>query len=1029
MATTVQKQGYWWNPFRSDALPAPVGKVQTTWLGATLQLAATAASGITATLQAGANGVVSLVKAAQDPIIGWAVQNHPEMFLHLHIVVEEIQNNIANGKTGSQANRNELAERLEDFVKEFSPAEKPFFEQFCADLKNTSIIFDKSKENEMLRLIDILTPHVEKHAAYILTKIGERQRLERLLNVENAPPSATLSKEETITGIQAQIDMLKSNSIKMVLGSIILNTTLGISTLDLNAMGIDCVKLGIDPPNERTNLVNFLLEVSQKMKIEGMSSKNVFQMLLERAIDNSDRNIFVRYHAKLRCKFLPSLISSYLNSLFNKLKGTLVHFANLSPEQQLQHITDLLINPVNDHLSNTEKALADIDKDRNALNGQNLKIAGSVPKLLAALLANKNPDAQTTEQLLDTFVEAFLDQFIDPIHQHWTRSARMKCLEKATRSSLFGKGVFKGLAGLAWLAGKVVAPFQWTLNESIRFILKKSIVSMCPGLFGTVKDSLGVGSSYSWHSWHSLKKNLVTMLQQVRLNRLKPRKEDPAYRPSNTNPAAAEKINTLIDHFLKVLASPEATGTHQESQPLPNPVAAFEIFMKGFDFREARSAQDDLTNFLGKDGRGLVASLQGQVNNPTHSKIANPITMVKNTVTELAVDICSEEGFINGIILSSLKSTNTASFVANPVIVTEEDKKKVEEDLNQELGLLGENILQIVKESTRTDKRYQTNANVIVNTIKQHVRTFQEKFLRISNNPDARALNLLEGLFTEFNQSMAKLRDDIPKKVDAATAALLMPYLDESLARAQETHDSVAQPTPVEADRSLVDLKLQHLSKDLQNPFDTEEEVLSTLSQLKILNPSFLNVDALEKDIFTTIEAYTSKLLFEKGKERHPRALDAHPLQASLQAVMERYREKTAKAAHRHEKLFKVKIVNEFLLNFDRWASDLNYVKVDAKPTFADATLVITLGMPGVNSVVSSLIQSYGKNLFHVISQESHLNGIIQRTMDAYINKPPMLRTPAPGQSPLPKRVKRRRLSETQLDKLTAFDWAVLNPI
>jgi hypothetical protein len=300
--------------------------------------------------------------------------------------------------------------------------------------------------------------------------------------------------------------------------------------------------------------------------------------------------------------------------------------------------------------------------------------------------------------------------------------------------------------------------------------------------------------------------------------------------------------------------------------------------------------------------------------------------------------------------------------------------------------------------------------------------------MRVSSNPDLRALNHLEVLFTEFNQSMAKLRDDIPKKVDAATAALLMPYLDESLARAQEIHDSLAQPTPVEADRSLVDLKLQHLSKDLQNPFDTEEEILSTLSQLKILNPSFLNVDALEKDIFTTIEAYTSKLLFEKGKERHPRALDAHPLQASLQAVMERYREKTAKAAYRHEKQFKVKMVNELLLHFDRWANDLNYVKVDAKPTFVDAALSITLGNPGVNSAVSSLIQSYGKNLFHFISQESHLNGIVQRTMEAYINKPPILRTPAPEQSPLQKRVKRRPLRETEFDKLTAFDWTVLHP-
>jgi hypothetical protein len=485
--------------------------------------------------------VSSAFKRGKEAAIHWTLKNHPEMFFRLHILLEEFQKSTLGEKTVSRAARHELAEKLEEFVKEcsLSVEQKTVIEKLCEDLRNSSLNFDETRREEMEALNEILTPHAEKHGAYILAKIAERHALEQLPGVAQQAPVEALSKEKTVHRIEDQVDLLKSNSIKLVLGSIILSTTLGISTVkDINpgAKNINfAALLGIDPKNAQGELVKLLIEASNKMKIEGMNSDEVFLMLIDRIIDNSDRNIFSRYHAKFRSRYMSKLISSYMNNLFDKLKDSLVYFANLPPAEQLDQISALFINPLADHLSQTEKGYADIAHDQALLNGHHQKIAGSVSNMLTALLSQTKVGQQTPDQLLDNFIEVFLDQFIDPIHQHWTRKARIACLEKASRSGFFVKWTFKALAGLSWIAGKIIAPFQWTLNEAIGLILRKIIVGLFPGLFGATKNALEIGNAYSWHS---VKKSLVLLLQQTRLKRLKPRTDDP-YQPLPAVPPAA----------------------------------------------------------------------------------------------------------------------------------------------------------------------------------------------------------------------------------------------------------------------------------------------------------------------------------------------------------------------------------------------------------------------------------------------------------------------------------------------------------
>ncbi len=313
------------------------------------------------------------------------------------------------------------------------------------------------------------------------------------------------------------------------MGSIILNMTLGLYTfegIDFKALKIDCEGLGITPPDgKNTNLINFLIEVSNRTEIEGKSSEEDFKDLLYLVIDNSGKNIFTRLHAKMRCGYLFGLVTNLVGNLFDNLKTTLVHLAKLPPAQQLEEITKLLINPLLEHLS-------DVDGSKPA--------NPAVPK--------------TSDQILDQFIDAFLAQFLDVKYQPWTQTAHAM-YKKAQLSGHIEKAFYTTLAHLLWLGGIIIAPVQWMLNKTIHLVLKTIIIGLCPTLSNTTKTALDIGEK---HAWHSLKNSLLNMLQQVRLTSLLPRAEDPIFQPPKEHSAEIkEKLITGLDKLLKILPGPD----------------------------------------------------------------------------------------------------------------------------------------------------------------------------------------------------------------------------------------------------------------------------------------------------------------------------------------------------------------------------------------------------------------------------------------------------------------------------------------
>jgi hypothetical protein len=961
-----------------------------------------------------------MLSDGKDAAIAKSVHNYAELFFRIHTVASKIANDLSSKMAVSQVNRNELAERLEEFVKlcRFKKSDKAFIIDFCKDLKNADVNFDITIEIEMERLEKVLKPYFAPHQDYILSKLAEREQLEKLPGLTTVA-SPKLSHDETLTGLQTQVELLKSNSIKMILGSVVLNMILGVSSfegIDIDALGIDYKALGIVPPDDSTNLINYLIEVSNKVEIEGKSSEKIFRDLLYRVIDNSGKGIFTRIQAKISCKVAFKLVLSLVGNLFDNLKATLLHFAHLPPAQQLEQLTQLLIQPLLDQLfvvSGTAKPIA--------------------------------PD-----DLLDQFIEAFLAQFIDRIHQPWTRKYRAICNERASRSGLIEQIYFCTLSVLLWVTGKITAPIHQLINQQLHQVLKKGIVGLCPSLSEATKNSLELGTD---NALYSLKNSLLHTLQQARLTSLLPRTQDPVYQPAKELPDhVKETLTTTLDKLFEVLAIPDESQASATSQSklastiqsmeedlknlLATPdkktlIAFLQKHMQGSMYspediinnsRKIQSAinwmlsEEDSKDFLAtEDGKALITLLQQNM----HGNLSSLKDIIKNSVAQLLLNMAAEEDFINGALLSSFTSINASGFASTPApVVPAEEKQRVEVELQKELGLLGGTILDAVNTATRTDKSYQTAANVHITALKQHVKAFNQELSKIEKNKDISFREHALKACEQFKESMKKLEAEITKSVDEPTKALLMPHLNDAADRVRKISDHLSQSSieksPIEKKRKQVEAKLNELYPLFENPLINKAKIEIIIEELDNLNASFLDVDGLFNELNKQRGIYIKRLT------RSTRTPSIKP----FIAIIADYKDRANTAANKAKALASARQLAE-------WANSLQFVKVTTKPAVKDAGMAAVYNLPVVRAATGAVLQAYGKKLFTFIGDEKNLAGIAKRTMEAYLNKPAMM----------PKKVRPivgffkivaekasqvRPLSPEELEKFPS-DWVIIN--
>ncbi|HEX2580001.1 MAG TPA: hypothetical protein VHK67_06350 [Rhabdochlamydiaceae bacterium] len=877
----------------------------------------------------------------------------------------------------SQVNRNELADRLEEFSELYrlKASDKKFILQLCSELRNVTAVFDQSKSDEMDQLEKILIPYFKDHSGYISSKVKEREELERLPGLTTAMVPQ-LTREATLEGIENQIDLLKSNAIKLVLGKIILNVTLDLYSFekfDFDKLEINCDELGITPPaGKNTDIVNFLIEVSNKAHLEGKTSEEVFKVLLYRVIDNCGKTLFARTHAKLRCWFISDSIAKLIGNLIDNLKRALIHFAKLPPEKQLEELTVLFITPLLEHLTAIDKP------------------------------GSGNPSPKTSDELLDKCIEAFLNQFLDRQYQPLTRRARAYCLDQAYRSKNIVRMGFIVLATLCWIAGKIVAPLQWAINELIHSVVKKIVIDLCPTLSSATKDALSIGKQ---HSWFQLKQSLRNLLQQLRLNALLPRTEGPSYAPAKEVPAEVRgKLTNTLDKLFKILATAEETQTPAETKPAMSTLysAAKLLLPHGMIATDQQSDE--------KVMKELTSYLQ---HNLDLSGMSNLKDLIKIGVTELVLNLLAQDDCINTILLTSLKNTNLNSFAATSIQVTDAEKAHVEQDLHKELGLLGGKILEAVESSQRTDNKYPTYANIALNTLKKEAEKLEKELRQLHKNPDLTFSTAGLEACARFTESVQKLSKELTDTVDRATKAQVMPHFQNALDHVLRLSDSLAQKE-IQKKQHQVKTKLDELFGYMAMPLDHTEEIERIFNDLRALKPSFLNVEEMAKH-------YQARLAKLKSRTRT----------SSFQTFVAIYQHRANEAAQQEINAYKPAKheLDNALAPLHQWAATLKMMKIKKKPGVADAGFAFLYSSPLVQGLTSTGLQSYGKNLFTFISNEKNLAAIVERSMEAYLNKPAMMQPKQRGKLDVflvaPK-VKTKPLSQSAIDDLSLRGWKAL---
>lgn len=986
----------------TSSVIAAVKNTASSAVNGTVNKAKSAVSGL-------GNGAVHLLSAGKKIAIATAVQNYAELFFHIHTVGDKIVNDLEAKQPISQVNRNELAERLEEFVElhRLKTEDNDFILSFCKDLRNITILFDEAKLGAMGRLEQILNPYFTQNQRYILSKKAEREHLGKLPGLKTSP-SPQLTPEETLVGIQTQVDLLQSNSIKMILGSIVFNSIPGMSTfkgIDFTALGIDCNALGIAPPDgNNTKLINYLIEVSNKLKIKGKSSEEVFQDLMYRVIDNSGKNIFICIHAKMRCKFVYGLVMNLVGNIFDNLKRTLVQFANLPPEKQLEELTKLLINPLIEHLSTVD---------------------GSGPVNQAVARTPK-----TADELLDQFIEAFLAQFIDKKYQPWTRTARAACIENAYNSeSIIVKTTYTTLSVLLWIAGKLTAPIHWAINETIHGVLKAVIIDLCPRLSDATKKSLGIGTN---NAWYSLKNSLLQLLQQVRLTDLLPRAKDPVYQPPKEIPAEIkEKLTSVLDKLFKVLAIPDKSQTSDESKSTLSTVwSVLKLVANNVIPQDADVAEEELQKFLTTDGKDFITCIQKNTQDKDLTKLKNTI---KTALTELILELVTEDGFLNETLLSSLNSINESGFASSKAPVPIEEKQRVEVELQKELGLLGGTILQSVNNATRSDKRCQTAANNHITALKQQAHAFNQKLLQLQKKLDLSFVKHgLKGC-EQFNASLEKLEAEITKTVDESTKALLMPHLNQARDHVLAIANNISY-CPIEEKRKQFEAKLNELYPLFAIPLDNQAKIVEVIKELRALDAPFLDVEDLVDDLNRYHQIYLKQLAGSKGQTL-PRGAYTKPFLSIIADYKDRANTAAPIAAKAQMKQLKSSKIDATIRSASQladWANTLQFVKVTTKPGIKDVGMKALYNSPAAKAITSATIQAYGKNLFSFIGDEKNLAGIAQSGMEAFLSKPaiaPKNERQKVGIYPLfqKKLPKARPISPEKIEKLAAKGWEVVN--
>ncbi len=178
---------------------------------ATTWVATGATSGITSAAVGLGNVAVRGVTLVKDAAIAKSVQNYGELFFRIQSVKNKIFNELSGKLSLTQFNRNELAEKLDDLIDSNAIAEtdSDFVIRLCNDLRNPSVIFDKSREPDLARLEKILPPD-------FTMPVSQANRNELAERLEEFAELYSLDRNTTIlsSAFALNLEMPKSFSIR-----------------------------------------------------------------------------------------------------------------------------------------------------------------------------------------------------------------------------------------------------------------------------------------------------------------------------------------------------------------------------------------------------------------------------------------------------------------------------------------------------------------------------------------------------------------------------------------------------------------------------------------------------------------------------------------------------------------------------------------------------------------------------------------------------------------------------------------------
>lgn len=338
------------------------------------------------------------------------------------------------------------------------------------------------------------------------------------------------SKKKAIIGIFEEIEKLKSLGFKILLAFFILPKNTFHKSDETNG----------------GHLASLIKKSENAIDVK--DSNQIFQDLLFTELDNADLNFIQKTGRKLCCWLLARPLLFFLNHVIERGKDELLYVIRLSTAERIKYINKILIEPGYEFMNMLETSYIFIAEQAKKGDSKT-----TVEKGISTAIAQIKVKNLTPKDLITKFVGSLIDRYLPSVN--WAHTSSHYFDKRAKNATPVSKFWYYGWAWLSRGINFAAAPWRWCIKKILHTTLKKTAAST---IHSFLQDSSESSQDFGKLALHSVYKTLLTKLEVKNRTNPAPKNDSAKTSPALRQTVFVDKdiqdnISQLVSSFLKIL--------------------------------------------------------------------------------------------------------------------------------------------------------------------------------------------------------------------------------------------------------------------------------------------------------------------------------------------------------------------------------------------------------------------------------------------------------------------------------------------